>query len=197
MNALTRKLGPLPVWAWALIALVAGYFVLRRFSPGSSGATALTSSATPATTAASPDSSLGLTTTAGSPGDTGQTTSDLVSALGGQQSSLLAALESANQDVVSLAQSQLSALQSQTTAGSFQTQTDAGVGSQPGGSNAPTYVYLSPTVAGTVTAPPAASMATVRSTQTKPIRYYTYKTQVPLAPGQSVHFTTGRGYYAA
>jgi hypothetical protein len=30
-----------------------------------------------------------------------------------------------------------------------------------------------------------------------PARYYTYKRQVPLRPGQTLHYTPGRGYYAA
>jgi hypothetical protein len=196
VNALTRKVGPLPVWAWAVIVAVVGYVLYRRFSSSSSAATQLTSSATPQQTAASPDSSLGLSPSAGSPSDTGQTTSDLVTALGGQQSNLLAALEAVNQDVVGLAQSQLASLQTQTTAGSFQTQTDASVASQPGGANAPIVYYLSPTVANTPTTP-APTNAVVTSAQTKPTRYYTYKSSVPLAHGQTVHFLTGKGYYAA
>lgn len=30
-----------------------------------------------------------------------------------------------------------------------------------------------------------------------PVTHYTYKTQVPVKKGQTVHYTTGKGYYAA
>lgn len=156
---LTRKIGPLPLWAWALIVLVVGYFLYKRFA-----ATGSTQSASVPQNTSQPaqdsSGSTGLAPTAGSPTDTGQTTSDLVSALGGQQASLLAALEQANQDVVGLAQSQISALQQGTTAGPFQTQTQPLVGSQPGGSNAPVMAFVSPTVTGSVSTPAAALSAT-------------------------------------
>lgn len=59
----------------------------------------------------------------------------------------------------------------------------------------------------TYTAPPASgtqqkiALATVASDHPTTAagditRYYTYKTQVPLRAGQSIHFTKGRGYYA-
>lgn len=158
---MTRKIGPLPVWAWAIIVAVVGYFLYRRFA-----ATGSTQSASVPQGTAQPatDSSgaLGLSPSAGAPADTGQTTSDLVTALGGQQASLLAALEQANQDVVGLAQSQISALQAQTTAGPFQTQTASMVGSQPGGSNSPVVAFASPTVTG-ATSTPATTVAKASS----------------------------------
>ncbi len=194
MNALTRKVGPLPVWAWALIVAVVGYVVYKRFAQtGSSGATVPVGASQPATDSSG---SLGLTTTAGSPADTGQTTSDLVSALGGQQASLLSALEAQSQDVLALAQSQINAVQTQTSLGSFQTETQPVATTIPGTGNAPAISYVNPTVANT-TSTPTGAIATVTSAVTKPLRYYTYRAQVPLAHGQSIHFTSGRGYYAA
>lgn len=193
MGGLTRKLGPLPVWAWALIVLVLGYVFYKRFSSSSSPATAQTSSAKQPQ--ADPGSALGLTPSAGSPSDTGQSTSDLVTALGGQQASLLAALETQTQDVLSLAQSQIYAAQTQTSLGSFQTETQAQVAAIPGTGNAPAISYVSPSVVNTPTVP-AGSSAKVTSPPAA-LHYYTYKTSVPLRPGQSVHFTSGRGYYAA
>jgi hypothetical protein len=49
----------------------------------------------------------------------------------------------------------------------------------------------------TVKAPTSSAPLASVLTTTAPIRYYTYKADVPLAAGQSLHFTTGRGYYAA
>jgi hypothetical protein len=145
-----------------------------------------TSTSSPTT---SPDTSTGSVPTAGSPDDTGQTTSDLLTALGGQQSNLLSAFEAANQDIVGLAQSQITAAQQQGLSPSTITETQPTVAAQPGGSLAPIIQYVSPT---------AVSPTTTAKPQTSSIaRYYTYKTQVPLAKGQTVHFTPGRGYYAA
>lgn len=38
-NILTRKVGPLPMWVWGGIALVAGYFVYKHFTSSSSSST--------------------------------------------------------------------------------------------------------------------------------------------------------------
>lgn len=51
---------------------------------------------------------------------------------------------------------------------------------------------VGPTSAAT-TGLPASVLETSSST---PVRYYTYKTQVPLKPGQILGFTRGKGYYA-
>lgn len=39
--------------------------------------------------------------------------------------------------------------------------------------------------------------APARAPASAPARYYTYRANVPLRPGQTVHYTPGRGYYAA
>lgn len=43
----------------------------------------------------------------------------------------------------------------------------------------------------------AAKKATASSTKSTPIKYFTKKTQVHLRAGQKLHFTKGKGYYAA
>jgi hypothetical protein len=192
-SGLSKKVLGMPLWLLAILGLVAGY-LLYRYAAGSLGGSSnvaqvnsgATSTSSPTT---SPDTSTGSVPTAGSPDDTGQTTSDLLTALGGQQSNLLSAFEAANQDVVGLAQSQITAAQQQGLSPSTITETQPTVAPQPGGSGASIIQYVSPT---------AVSPTTTAKPQTSSIaRYYTYKTQVPLAAGQTVHFTPGRGYYAA
>jgi hypothetical protein len=162
---LGRKIGPLPVWAWLLLAAVAGYIVYRRVKSSNQASTGPLVETTPQPVAAgaasaTPDTSLGAVPSAGSPSDTGSTTSDLVTALGGQQASLLDALEARNQDVITLAGMQIQALQTGTALSSTNTQTQPLVGSQPGGSNAPTTSYVQPQAVTVPTSPAAAQTAT-------------------------------------
>jgi hypothetical protein len=195
-----KKKGKLPVWAWAILGVVLLYFAYRFLSSGSlsalsSPSASTTSSTAPTDTTTSSDGSTGLTPSAGSPTDSGQLSSDLVSALGGQQASLLSALETQNQDVLGLAQSQIAAAQANGTSPSTTSETQPVNGQQPGGSNAPVVTYVSPqALAPTSSKPPPAQKATVKAPAAT--RYYTYKRDVPLASGQTVHFLTGRGYYA-
>lgn len=90
-NPLTRKAGPLPVWAWAALALVAGYVYLHR-APAASGGTQLPY--TPASGSGAQQPASGQ----GTPADNGN--SDLLNALGNNlasQDALLAALQSGGQ----------------------------------------------------------------------------------------------------
>ncbi len=96
-NLLTQKMGPLPRWAWGLILLVVGY-VLYRYASGSFGSSARAQETQLIPTGSA--SPLGLNPSAGSPGDTGQTTQDLLGALGTQQASLLASLSEQRQAVM-------------------------------------------------------------------------------------------------
>lgn len=159
-SGLGRKVGPLPLWAWVLVGIVGGYFALKLIRGGSSsGASAATDNQSSASSP-SPSSSMGVAPSAGSPSDTGTATSDLLSSFGSQQESLLSALEAANQDVVGLAQAQIQYAQTQTSMGSFQTQTQPLVATDPY-ANAPQYVYVQPSaVTAAPSAPPAASVAT-------------------------------------
>lgn len=185
------KILGMPVWLVIVLGVVLLYVVYRLFVSGSGGTAGTTSVAqenTPSTN--DQPASTGAVTTAGSPGDTGQSTSDLLTALGGQQSNLLDALATQESDVVGLAQSQLTAAQQQGLSPSTTTQTQPLLTSQPGGSFAPIISYASPTaVAPTQTAKPAVVSS--------PTHYYTFKNQVPLKQGQTLHYTKGRGYYAA
>lgn len=195
---LTRKVGPLPLWVWGLLVVAVVYLLYRRLSSSPSGTAQ--AAQIPTIASSTPDTSLGNVPTAGSPSDTGATSSDLLTALGGQQSSLLQALEAQNQDVLGLAQSQIAALQSQTTTGPFNTQTQPAAGSQPGGSNAPLIVYVSPTVANTPTSPAVKSSTPAQTRSTIATKYYTYKRDALAAAGGNagnVHFSSGRGYYVA
>lgn len=199
MGSLSKKLGPLPRWAWLLIGLVVAFVVYRKVHGSGGGAASVQTQPGQTLVTSSPDAQMGAVPSAGSPADTGQSTSDLVSALGGQQASLLSALEAANQDVLALAQSQIATAQTQTSLGSFNTQTQPATAPQPGGSNAPAIVYVSPTVytsPGGSSSPASAAPVKASSTST-PTKFYTYKRDVRLGPGQTVHFRSGRGYYAA
>lgn len=192
---LTRKVGPLPLWAWVAGGLVVGYLLYKHFA-GTLGASSGAQVQEQQTSAATPDSSMGIAPSAGAPADTGQTTSDYITALGGQQSSLLAAVEQANQDIVGLAQSQISYAQTQTSLGSFSTQTQPVASQAPGGSNAPVIDYVMPQVVTTPAQMPAAATPSKAKQTAAATRYYTYKRDVPLGKNQTVHFTAGRGYYA-
>lgn len=195
-GGLGRKFGPLPLWAWLGGGLLLAY-VGYRFLTGSSGSggaaqqTQTVSSQTPA-------SATGLVPTAGSSGDTGQTSSDLLSALGSQQASLLQAFEAQNQDVLGLAQSQIAAAQSMPQISPSSTsETQPVSASQPGGANAPIVYYVSPQALAPTSSAPAAAQTATKAKPPTVSRYFTYKRDVPLGPGQSVHFQAGRGYYAA
>lgn len=192
-NGLTKKLGPLPIWAWAVAGLAVGYLLYRHFSSVGGG------SPTPEQTVAQqgPSPSLmGATPSAGAPQDTGAATSDLLSSLGGERQDLLGALLQTQQDVVGLANAQIAYAQTNTSLGSFNTQTQPAVASDPGGGNTPVYVYLSPSVAPSQSLKPATTTVTGAKQTGASTRYYTYKRDVPLGSGQTVHFTSGRGYYA-
>lgn len=91
-NPLTRKAGPLPVWVWAALVLVAGYVYLHRAPAAQGGAQLPYTPASTGSTAQSPASGQG------SPVDNGN--SDLLDALGNNLASsdaLLAALQAGGQ----------------------------------------------------------------------------------------------------
>ena len=47
VGGLQRKLGPLPVWAWALIGLAVGYYVYEHYLKGATAAASTASTANP------------------------------------------------------------------------------------------------------------------------------------------------------
>lgn len=194
-NALKKKVGPFPVWLLAVVGIIVAWWLYRRASgaSGSSGAAVQTQT----TSAQAPASPLGDATQAGAPADTGQTTSDLIAALGGEREDLLGALLATQQNVADLATAQISYAQAQTSMGSFNTQTQPAVASDPGGGNTPIYVYVAPTVnPASAASHPAVTTVTGAKQTGASTRYYTYKRDVPLGQNQTVHFLTNRGYFA-
>jgi len=96
---LSKKLGPLPVWAWGIIGVVTVY-VLYRYAAGTFGSSGAAQETQQVRNVSSPGQAVGLNPQAGSPQDTGQTTQDLMTALGAQQSVLFDALHTARADAL-------------------------------------------------------------------------------------------------
>lgn len=194
-SGLGKKVGPLPLWAWALGSAILLYVAYRYMSgqSGSGGAAQQTQTVSSQT----PSDATGLASQPGAPADSGQLTSDYLAALGSQQGSLLQSFEAQNQDVLALAEAQLSAAAGNPAVSPSSTsETQPVGGSQPGGSNAPTIYYVSPQALNPTGSKPAATTTVAKPKQTVVSRYYTYKRDVPLGPGQTVHFLSGRGYFA-
>lgn len=190
-SIVTRKLGPLPAWAWLAILAVGVYLYSKR-TVSAAGVQ------TQSVQAATPDSSSGLVPSAGSGAGGVSSTDALLQAYGQQGSELLSALANSEANVTQLAGQQLAYNASQTTNGVVDTSTGANVASQPGGSNAPTFAFSFPGV--TNAAVKATSTVTAvkkAATPAKPPSYSTYKRNVQLKAGQTVHFASGKGYYAA
>ncbi len=149
------------MWVWALAGAVLGYVVYRHYK-GTSGDSGFAQEVQ-TVQAQTPSQAMGLQPSAGNgiggAGGGDQTTFDYLGALGGQQATLLQAIEAVNQDVAGLAASQLAYAQTQTTFGSFSTQTGMQVGDQPGGANAPVTGFVSPTVVNQPTLPAASNVA--------------------------------------
>lgn len=169
-TGLKRKLGPLPAWAWVLIAAgVVGYFMFFRRG-GDGTATGQIDMATPQGNVASPspESSMGLAPSAGSAGDNGSSVDALMSAFGSNQSqvdTLTQALLAESGQVVQLAQQQLDYAASQTALSPFDT-TEPMASTQPGGANAPTVSYHAPPPKAKTTAPGHNPIVQVRTTKT-------------------------------
>lgn len=198
-SGLKRKVGPLPLYAWVVVAvLLVGYFLFFR-----KGSAPETAADIPVQSAA--DQATGLVPSAGSPSDSGSSTSDLLSAYSAINSNLTGALLQTQQNVVALAGQQQSALATTTAVVPNDTSNGVVASMQPGGSNAPSFSFSFPNISSTDTvAKPAAKAATtVKSagstakTAATPVKYQTYKRDVVLKAGQTVHFKTGSGYYAA
>lgn len=198
--AVTKKKGKLPVWAWAVGGVVLLYLAYKFYVGQSSSSTtsATTTGAGSTTDTTGTAGATGTDTSAGTTDSSGVSDSDLVSALGGQQTSLLSELEAQNQDVLGLAQSQIAAAQGNPAISpSSTTQTQPMIGSQPGGSNAPINVYVSPHAIAPSRSKPPVVTTTRGSRPPAPTRFFTYKRDVKLGAGQTAHYQPGRGYYAA
>lgn len=98
-GGLSRKVGPLPLWAWALMAAaVLGYFLFFRKK---TAAVQQTSTQTPP----SADQQAGLVPSAGSSGDNGAATAAMLQALGNENDQLIGGLLQGQQALVAEGQS--------------------------------------------------------------------------------------------
>lgn len=193
---LTAKVGPLPVWAWALGLLIVGYLVYRFSGAGSSSNT--TSSTDSSTTAFDAGTNDGATTPAGA-GDTGSppasgqggAADNLSGDLFGQLTGLQGSVDS------------LTALVQATPA--FYDPSNAGAGSDVPLNGQPQQPAS--TASSSTTKAPAKPTATTSAPAH--IRYFTYAPgKAPKsrkgdeAPargpaGTTLHFARGKGYYYA
>ena len=183
---LTTKLGPLPVWAWAavILGLYYAYTKLGKSSPAAAPVSAPTTT-DPNQTPVSADTS--VPASSGGGGSPSSNLNDtLLSQLSGFQSSI---------DQLTAAVQTTAAFDNPGSSGSIPWGNQPITGlipGTPGGTVNPNVSpppYASSTPAGQKPAPVVRKAA--------PVRYYTYKKNVPLNRGQTLHFTKGKGYYAA
>ena len=192
----TAKVGPLPVWAWALVLLVGGYLVYRFTGIGSSSSSSSSSSPPPDTGATSTDPASALDTTpiggdSGNPPASGQ---------GGAADNLSGDLYSYLTGIQGSVDSLTAAVQ---MAPGFWDTSSSGSGSvvPNSGAGAPTAPTRAPVKAAPKPAPKPAAPAHVR--------YYTYApgkapkgqtaNQAPAKgpAGTVLRFAKGKGYYYA
>ena len=187
----SRKLGPLRTWHWfvLVLALGAAYVLYKRRKAGSG-----TSSTTPSTSTGSQSDYVPASP---SPTD---------AALAGQPSQNSAPAASLSPDVLD-ALTQTFGAGSPLVSGLEDLATATSTAS-PSGYTAATGVFPGAPLQ-TVTPTPGALTGGVTPTTTvakappapapkpKAITYYTYKKNVPLKKGETLHFAKGKGYYAA
>jgi hypothetical protein len=197
---LTAKVGPLPVWAWALVLLVGGYLAYRLVAGSSSNSPAAAPSGASSDTGSSADAAdMSAGGSDGAPPASGSGASSDNADLAGYLSGLQGSVDSLTSAV-------------QMSPAFWPTSGDAGSGafipndgsSYAGGSTPSGTTPKATSVAASspkTTAPVKAPTAT--------IRYYTYAPgKAPAsrkgdeAPargpaGTTLHFATGKGYYYA
>jgi hypothetical protein len=191
---LTAKAGPLPVWAWAAVLL--GAFLAYNHFHSSSSSTSTSSTGAGGSSTGTTD-----TTTDTTPVTSGDSSSDTGTGGGGGSAS------NVNDELLS----QLSGFQSSIDSLTAAVQQSDGTGGLPGSGNIdwgiPGGVEIAATpgtIPSSSASPPAAPKPTAKvppkpaaKVVPKKITYYTLKKNVPIGPGQSLHFTKGKGYYAA
>lgn len=188
---LTAKAGPLPVWLWAVVILGA-FLAWQHFRGGGDTAVgASTSDQTPVTTGGDASSDVGV---AGGGSPASNVNDGLLSQLSGMQSSV---------DALTAQVQSMPAFSSDAgTAGSGSTIPNDGSmfmdnqgppgGLPEAGPPGPAGPRGPAGKQAPVVKPPAA-----KAKAPAKIRYYTLKKNVPLKKGQTLHYTKGRGYYAA
>jgi hypothetical protein len=190
----TAKVGPLPVWAWALVILVGGYLAYRFTAGRSSSSSSSTTSAEPATQATDPGS-LDLTPVGA---DTGSPPAS--SGQGG-------AADNLNSDLYGY----LSGLQGSVDAltASVQMSPAFWPGTESGSSGSGSTVPNGQTPASPAAAAAAAKPAAKPAPPPASVRYYTYAPgKAPAArkqdeapakgpAGTTLHFKSGKGYFYA
>ena len=189
---MTAKVGPLPVWAWAVLLLAVGYLVYRLRGGGSSSSSSTTTSSD---TAGSTDtgSTTGSSTDLSTAGDVGPAAAGSSSPDVGQLSDQIAGLSAGLDSLTAAVQS---------SPAFWPGSGDAGSGSTvPNGNTPPPPAATAP-----AQVKPAASTSTAAPART---RYWTYAPgKAPKnrkgdeAPahgprGTRLHFAAGRGYYYA
>lgn len=187
-RTLKEKKGPLPVWAWALIVAVGAFLAYRRYA-GSATSPASSTTSTPTGSAVSDQTPVTSGDT-GSPPASGQG-----SAADNVNDTLLSQLSGLGSSVDALTAAVQTTPAFSGAGGDFSGSSGAMVYDYPPISDTGSTSTGNGAVPATSTTPavthPAAKVAST------PTRYYTYKKNVPLAKGQALHFTTGKGYYAA
>lgn len=184
---LTAKAGPLPVWLWAVVILGA-FLAWQHFHKGTDTAApgASTSDQTPVTNGGDASSDVGV---AGGGSPASNVNDGLLSQLSGMQSSV---------DALTAQVQSMPAFSSDIgTAGSGSTIPNDGSSISlptqgPPGDTGATGPRGPAGKQAPVVKPPAA-----KAKAPAKIRYYTLKKNVPLKKGQTLHYTKGRGYYAA
>lgn len=138
---LTRKVGPLPMWAVLVLTTVVGYWLYKKYTGASSAATA-TTTANPTATTPSTDTT-GLTGGSGTSGDTtglaaaGVDPTALINSLGAQNSTLQSSLLQSEANFEQFATSGYQPA----GVSSAQAPSSTTISPQPGGSNAPVFSY--------------------------------------------------------
>jgi len=173
-KGLSKKMGPFPTYVWLILGVVILGFLYYRHRNASGGGIAAPGSANQSLTPNNvyvPAQSAG--STSGSDTGSGSDSPNTFPTDYATETDLSNAIDSINNSTA---------------------QAIAGI------------TFPSPTV--NVTPPPATVIEKTTASKTaakvaataaapKKITYYTYKKNVPLKAGQTLHFTSGKGYYAA
>lgn len=197
---LTAKVGPLPVWAWALVLLIGGYLAYRLIGGSSSSTPAAAPSGASSDAGSSADADTSAGGSDGAPPASGFGASSDSSDLAGYLSGLQGSVDSLTSAV-------------QMSPAFWPTSGDAGSGAFIPNDGS---LYSSGGATASGTTPKATSVAAsspkttaAKTAPTATIRYYTYAPgKAPAsrkgdeAPargpaGTTLHFATGKGYYYA